>query len=83
MAAVAADKASSGFLRFNARVVSGLPLPGAALDDETLLAIAKQARGAPLRQDELDVRVAKLLSLAQDECDALAAVARDRAVPGR
>jgi hypothetical protein len=83
MAAVAADKASSGFLRFNARVISGLPLPGAALDDDTLLAIAKAARAAPLRQDALDVRVAELLSLTQEECDALAAVAQNRAVPGR
>ena len=83
MAAVAADKASSGFLRFNARVVSGLPLPGAALDDELLLAIAMEARAAPLRQEALDVRVAELLSLTQKECDALATVAQDRAVPGR
>jgi hypothetical protein len=83
MAAVAADKASNGFLRFNARVLSGLPLPDAALDDEALLAIATEARTAPLRQDALDVRVAELLSLTQEECDALAAVARDRALSGR
>jgi hypothetical protein len=48
-----------------------------------LLAIATEARTAPLRQDALDVRVAELLSLTQEECDALAAVARVRAVSGR
>jgi hypothetical protein len=44
---------------------------------------ASAARAAPLRQDALDVRVAELLSLTQEECDALAAVAQNRAVPGR
>ena len=83
MAAIVADKASSGFLRFNARVLSGLPLPEAALEDGPLLAIANAALTAPLRQDELDARVAELLSLTQEERDALATLAGDRSVPGR
>jgi hypothetical protein len=83
MAAVVADKASGGFLRFNARVVSGLPLPGAVFEDDTLLALARDARAAPLRQNELDARTAELLSLTQEERDALASVAPDRAVAGR
>jgi hypothetical protein len=52
-------------------------------EDDTLLALARDARAAPLRQDELDTRTAELLSLTQEERDALATVAPDRAVSGR
>lgn len=72
MASVVADPAAGGFRRFNARVVSGLPLPDRAMTDTTLLALAGAARAGPLDQVALDDHCARLLGLDQEERHALA-----------
>lgn len=62
-ARAAADVAASGFARFNARVVGGLPLPPAARADPVLVALAERgARGEPV-QEALDAHVAEHLAL--------------------
>jgi hypothetical protein len=71
-AAVVADPAAGGFRRFNARVVSGLPLPDRVMTDTTLLALAERARAGSLDQGALDEQCARLLGLDQEERDVLA-----------
>lgn len=71
-ASVVADPAAGGFRRFNARVVSGLPLPERALTDTGLLALAESARAAPLDQAAVDDLCARLLGLDLEERHALA-----------
>ncbi len=83
LAALDADPASSGYRRFNARVVSRLPCPPAALQDDELLSIAREACAGRLRQDALDRRAAELLLLTEDERDALAGLGPDRTGAGR
>ena len=62
-ARAAADVAASGFARFNARVVGGLPLPDAVLADDRLAALAERGgRGEPV-QEALDDLAADHLSL--------------------
>ncbi|MBK6423093.1 MAG: N-6 DNA methylase [Gemmatimonadetes bacterium] len=62
-ARAAADVAASGFARFNARVVGGLPLPDAVPSDARLVALAERgARGEPI-QEALDDLAAAHLAL--------------------
>jgi hypothetical protein len=81
-ARVVAPPAASGFLRFTAQVVAGLPLPDGVLTDATLsdLALAG-ARGQPVQRD-LDAHTARLLGLTSADAASLAAVVR-RAETGR
>jgi hypothetical protein len=72
LAATVADPAAGGFRRFNARVVSGLPLPDRAMTDTGLLALAERARSGGLDQHALDDHCARLLGLDQEDRDALA-----------
>jgi hypothetical protein len=72
LAATVADPAAGGFRRFNARVVSGLPLPDRAMTDTGLLALAVRARSGGLDQHALDDHCARLLGLDQEDRDALA-----------
>ena len=71
-AAAVADPAAGGFRRFNARVVSGLPLPDRAMIDTGLLALAERARAGSLDQDALDDHCARLLGLDQEDRNVLA-----------
>jgi hypothetical protein len=71
-ASVVADPAAGGFRRFNARVVSGLPLPDRVMTDTSLLALAERARAGSLDQVALDEQCARLLGLDQEERDVLA-----------
>src|ERR1044072_9435042 len=50
--AASADPASGGCARFNARVISALPFPSAALHDERLLALARAGAGGGVSQEE-------------------------------
>ncbi|MDH5283560.1 MAG: N-6 DNA methylase, partial [Gemmatimonadota bacterium] len=71
-----ADRAASGFARFNARVVRDLPLPARVFSDPDLprLAIAG-ARGADI-QEELDDRCGAILALSPPSRAALLQAAR-------
>jgi len=71
-ASVVADPAAGGFRRFNARVVSGLPLPDRAMTDTGLLATAERARSGALDQEALDEQCARLLGLDREERNVLA-----------
>ena len=71
-ASVVADPAAGGFRRFNARVVSGLPLPDRVMTDTSLLAFAERARAGALDQEALDEQCARLLGLDHEERDVLA-----------
>jgi hypothetical protein len=73
LAALGAPPAASGFLRFAARVVEGLPLPDAVLGDAPLAHLAWRGEREPV-QAELDDRVAALLDLDAEARDALRAV---------
>jgi hypothetical protein len=81
-ARLAAPPAASGFARFTARVVGGLPLPDAVLTDSTLGDFAQAAALGSFLQAELDAHAARLLGLTPADAEALAAVAR-RADPRR
>ncbi|HEV8358611.1 MAG TPA: hypothetical protein VGQ17_17800 [Gemmatimonadales bacterium] len=83
IAASSADPASSGFARFNARVVGALPCPAEALVDAALLDLARAGIAGRLAQENLDDRCAGLLGLAPSERDALAELGQARAEPGR
>ena len=76
VARLAAPPAASGFARFGAQVVGGLPLPDAVLTDGALDDIAAAgASGLPI-QRELDVLTARHLGLASPAAEALASVER-------
>jgi hypothetical protein len=55
--------ASGGYARYNAAVVSGLPLALSALDDGRLIELSKAARAGAHVQSELDTVVAEHLRL--------------------
>jgi len=55
--------ASGGFFRFNAGVVTALPLPPAALADRDLAQLALQGRAGHPVETEIDALVAHHLSL--------------------
>jgi hypothetical protein len=63
LAMLQAVPASSGFFRFNARVINHLPLPPAALHDRALIRLARHARSGKAIQTELDALVADHLGL--------------------
>ncbi len=77
-ASVVADPAAGGFRRFNARVVSGLPLPDRSMTDAGLLALAESARSGGVDQAALDDRCARLLGLDQEERRVLADIPSSR-----
>ncbi len=58
-----ADRAMGGFARFNAHVVSSLPLPETVLTDPDLPRLADLAAAGRPIQEELDELCARLLSL--------------------
>lgn len=76
-AAATADPASGGFRRFNARVISALPLPASVLTDPALAALAEDGRQGRLDQQALDAACARHVTLTADDCAAL------REVPSR
>jgi hypothetical protein len=71
-AAAVADPAAGGFRRYNARVVSGLPLPDRVMTDTGLLSLAERARSGALDQEALDDQCARILGLDQEDRDVLA-----------
>jgi hypothetical protein len=75
IAAASAEPASGGFSRFNARVMSALPLPTAALASHDLLVHARAGAGATLRQSDLDDCCAGLLGITARERTVLAGLA--------
>lgn len=81
-ARVGADPAASGFARFNARVVGGLPLPHSVLLDPDLAALAEAGQADRLRQEDLDDVAARHLSLGPAHRRALAGGVGSRTGPG-
>ncbi|HZA99103.1 MAG TPA: N-6 DNA methylase, partial [Gemmatimonadales bacterium] len=80
MAAIArlgAVPASGGFARFNAQVVSRLPLPASVVVDADLSALARLASTGAQVQKELDDLAAKHLGLSSSAQHALRAVLAD------
>lgn len=73
-AALTADPASGGYRRFNARVVSDLPLPVGVLDNPQLLALGQRGRAGTLDQQELDEVCHEILGLDRTLASALAGV---------
>lgn len=63
VARLGAVPASSGFARFNARVVAQLPLPSTVLTDPELVRVARAGRSGMTVQDELDSLAARHLGL--------------------
>ena len=70
-AALQADPARGGFARFNARVISSLPLPPAVLNDPHLAHLGDNARTNPDTQDSVDELAAHYLGLSPTACEAL------------
>jgi hypothetical protein len=73
LAVIRAPLAASGFRRFNAQVIEGLPLPAGAMED-TALARAAAATRTARSIAAIDDRVAGLLELTIEERNALSAV---------
>jgi hypothetical protein len=63
LARAVADAAASGFARFNARIVSDLPLPATVLDDGRLVLLAERGAAGEEIQEELDAVAAEHLAL--------------------
>jgi hypothetical protein len=82
VARVRAVPASSGFARFNAQVVGGLPLPDGALADPALVRLGRAGHAGEPVQDELDRITAQRLLLSLPAQRALRAVV-DGAADGR
>jgi hypothetical protein len=74
IARVAAAPAAGGYRRFNARVVSRLPLPNGALADHRLSRITVAGRAGRAVQEELDDIVAQHLQLSASTQRALRSV---------
>ncbi|HTS88181.1 MAG TPA: N-6 DNA methylase [Gemmatimonadales bacterium] len=72
LARAAADIASGGFARFNARVVASLPLPTAVLSDQRLARLADRAGRGEQVAKELDAITAQHLQLSAEERSLLA-----------
>lgn len=83
LARAAAEPASGGFARFNARVVSMLPLPDAVLHSDDLLELARRGVAGRLGQADLDDCCAALLGLTSGERGVLAELAGSGTVAGR
>ncbi len=73
LARAVADPAASGFARFNARVVSGLPLPGSVLNDGRLIGLAERGAEGQDIQEALDAVAAQHLALTPAQRRLLAA----------
>jgi hypothetical protein len=71
IARLGAVPAAGGFARFNAQVVSRLPLPSSVFSDPNLARLARAGRAGAMVQEELDRRVARHLGLSQSAQDAL------------
>jgi len=82
LAGAVAEPASGGYARFNARVVSALPLPVSALESSDLLALARLGTAGTLEQRDLDVCCADLLSLDGREARLLAGLAGPGSLAG-
>jgi hypothetical protein len=78
IARMGAVPASGGFARFNAQVVSRLPLPASVLVDADLTALARLASTGGQVQKELDDLAAKHLRLSSSAQRALRAVLAHR-----
>jgi len=78
-----AEPASGGFARFNARVVSMLPLPEAVLQSSDLFELARRGVAGTLEQADLDDCCAELLGLGSGERGLLAELADPGTVTGR
>lgn len=83
VARAAADPASGGFRRFNARAVSALPAPPALFGDDRLLELGRAGLRGTLEPKDLDDRTAHLLQLTGAERAALAGLDPDGAESGR
>jgi hypothetical protein len=83
LARAGAEPASGGFARFNARVVSMLPLPEAALHSADLFELARRGVAGTLDQTDLDDCCADLLGLGSGERGLLAELAGPGTVAGR
>ena len=77
VARLSAVPASGGFARFNAQVVSQLPLASTALGDASLSSLARLAAKGERVQEELDAVTAKHLGLSSAAQHALRAVLAD------
>lgn len=75
LARAAADRAASGFARFNARVVADLPLPASVLSDPRLARLAQRAATGHTIQEELDAVCAEHLALPHEAQAVLARAA--------
>jgi hypothetical protein len=83
LARAGAEPASGGFARFNARVVSMLPLPEAVLHSTDLFELARRGMAGTLDQTDLDDCCADMLGLASGERRLLAELAGPGTVTGR
>ena len=83
LARAGAEPASGGFARFNARVVSMLPLPEVVLHSSDLFELARRGVAGTLDQADLDDCCAALLGLASGERGLLAELAGTGTVTGR
>jgi hypothetical protein len=82
LAAAVAEPASGGFARFNARVISALPLPASALGSTGLLTLARLGMAGSLEQKDLDDCCAGLLDIDESEQRLLAELAGAGAFAG-
>ncbi len=82
LAAAIAEPASGGFARFNARVISALPLPASALASTGLLTLARLGMAGSLEQKDLDDCCAGLLEIDESEQRLLAELAGAGAFAG-
>lgn len=71
-----ADAAAGGYARFNARIISDLPLPAAVPDDPRLAALAERGRRGEPVQEDLDDLAADYLALSPRTRRILAEAAR-------
>ena len=83
LARTGAEPASGGFARFNARVVSMLPLPEAVLHSTELVELARRGVAGTLDQADLDDCCADILGLGSGERGLLAELAGPGTVAGR
>jgi len=83
LATAIAEPASGGYARFNARVISALPLPSSVLESADLLALARVGIAGSLRQKVLDDCCADLLSLDERDQHLLAGLAGPGTLAGR
>lgn len=72
LARAAADVAAGGFARFNARVISTLPLPHTVFSDPRLPLLAERGAAGEAIQEELDAVAAEHLALTADRRATLA-----------